>query len=590
MNKKLLFSMFAAITMLFVTSCTTEEPTADTANVRFALSKPQATQALSDGVGADLLVVAVYNSNGEEISHLRIEKDAFAGNTLTETVEFNLVKGQTYSIAFWAQTKGCGAYNYTDLRDIKVIDYATVVSNNEARDAFFGQVLDYTVTDAATTVTLKRPFAQLNFLVAEDDYKAAEAQGVAIAQSKVLVKELAAGFNALTGDVTGTAAADVEFALANIPTETVQLDVDGDGTLENYKHLSMNYVLANGATSAISDVTFTLTSAGSDIEIFSANTPLQRNWRTNVIGSLLDPATFTVEIAPAYDNDLNWELDGLVTIAEGVQELKGELLLTSPAGMQWLATELAKAENNGFQGKTIKLMADVDFENTNWEPIGTTVTTGFKGTLDGQGHTIKNLKAENNLSYGNGFFGTLLGGAVIKNITFENAAVQRRSTKPYSGNVYGIVAGYAYGTVTFENVHVINSEITGFGKVGGILGMAADPNGVTTFKNCSVVDTKINGHYNCGGLMGLAINPTVMTDCFTNATWTPDANNTTYTFEELNTTLADDESVVVKGTYMVAGNWRYAAWGLYYTDQYYSEKYTEAGYQLADGLCHNTID
>lgn len=126
------------------------------------------------------------------------------------------------------------------------------------------------------------------------------------------------------------------------------------------------------------------------------------------------------------------------------------------------------------------------------------------------------------VGYGNGFFSNLVGGSV-RNITFDRAKVSRYGVNnANNGNCYGIVSGYAYGAVAFENVHVTNSIIKGYGKVGGIVGMAADKNGISSFTNCSVTDTEIRGCYNCGGVIGLAQNLVTLKDCTTDkVAWTP---------------------------------------------------------------------
>lgn len=168
---------------------------------------------------------------------------------------------------------------------------------------------------------------------------------------------------------------------------------------------------------------------------------------------------------------------------------------------------LAKLVNTGnnFSEKTIKLASDIVLSGLNWTPIGGSGKR-FSGTFDGLDHTISSMKAVNNVDYGNGFFGDT-SGATIKNISFERAFVSRYSSLAYSGNVYGIVAGYAYGETLFENVHVSDSRISGYGKVGAILGMAADPGDLkTTFINCSVSNVDMYGVYDVGGLAGLVLN------------------------------------------------------------------------------------
>ncbi len=589
MNKKLLLGLFAAVGMLFATSCSQDEPTADTA-VRFSLKAPAATTPFGDGTGANYLVWAVYDNAGNELTTLSGAKDAFASG-LTETVSLQLTKGQTYTVAFWAQNKECGAYDYTDLENIQIVDYATVVANNEARDAFYGAVKVTVTGDFTEAVELKRPFAQLNFAVPTTEWDAAATAGITLSQSSVTVSDVAAGFNALTGSVTGTSTA-ATFALAALPTSDILIDVDGDGTEETYKHLSMNYILANdvtegGKNSALADVEFTFTTNAADIVIASPATPLQRNWRTNVIGSLTNTAEFTVVLDPDFDGGYDWTLEGIEHIADGVIKKDGKYHLLAKAGLDWLNQEVTAG--NTFAGKTVVLMADIDMADAgNWTGIG----GSFNGTFDGQGHTIKNMSALNAYNYGNGFFTNVVSGT-IKNITFDNATVSKQNPPAYGGNVYGIVAGYAYGTVTFENVHVTNSLIAAFGKVGGILGMAADPGtSVTTFKDCSVTNTTIAGVYNTGALAGLTLNVVAISGCTVEGIkWLNPTVAQGYEYVTLNTTRQDDANIKIDGKYWDGKNgWYYATNALYYNEFFYAvDAYTEEGLGI-DGRPHNTID
>lgn len=171
--------------------------------------------------------------------------------------------------------------------------------------------------------------------------------------------------------------------------------------------------------------------------------------------------------------------------------------------------EFAETVNGGksFSGLTVNLAADIDLSGVDWTPIGS--TNRFEGTFDGQGHSIKNLTSSLDSSirtqYGNGLFGDVTGGATIKNLIVDNAYVYDEVKD--KGNVYGIVCGYAYGNVTFDNITVMNSRVEGFGKVGAILAMAADPGTtVTTVKNCKVINTTIKAAYNCAYFVGCAQN------------------------------------------------------------------------------------
>ena len=130
-----------------------------------------------------------------------------------------------------------------------------------------------------------------------------------------------------------------------------------------------------------------------------------------------------------------------------------------------IAFEKDVNSGNTYAGKTVILGADIDLLNMEWTPIGT--GNGFKGTFDGNGKTIKNLKITGNKSTV-GLFANTYDGE-IKNLTVENANVCGRL------NV-GVVAGNPY-TSKYTNVKVIGHvEVNGFSYVGGVGGKNAYAN------------------------------------------------------------------------------------------------------------------
>ncbi len=314
MKKQFILGIFAAVSLLFAASCTPEEPCATNGGVRITLNKPRAaTETTSDGTKNTILAYTVYDKGGVAIAELSgVNNNAFNG-TLSETVDMKLVKGQEYTIVFWAQNGACTAYNYSDLKNI-TIDYDKLAGNSEDNDAFFGAITVVVSNQSGQlneTVTLRRPFAQLNFAVTETEYATVLAAQAQVTESKVEVKELATGFNAMTGAITGTAIKNFAFDFSAIPTEGFSL-TDATGTETAYKRLSMNYLLVNdgstqGDAGALTDVKFTLKTNHNDIVIESTSTPLQRNYRTNVLGSLLNPAQFTVIVDPIYADTINME-------------------------------------------------------------------------------------------------------------------------------------------------------------------------------------------------------------------------------------------------------------------------------------------
>ena len=125
-----------------------------------------------------------------------------------------------------------------------------------------------------------------------------------------------------------------------------------------------------------------------------------------------------------------------------------------------LLAALAKAVNDGdgndYAGYTIKLTKNIDLNGNEWTPIGTKGTFNvFKGTFDGNGATISNLKISG------GSYVALFGetsGATIKDLTV---------TGEVSGeDVAGIVAKATDTTIT-NCVNKVNVTATA-GKAAGI--------------------------------------------------------------------------------------------------------------------------
>ena len=246
--------------------------------------------------------------------------------------------------------------------------------------------------------------------------------------------------------------------------------------------------------------------------------------------------------------------------------------------------ESLKADEK-YQTKKVALLSDYDLQKIVWEPL-----TTFKGTFDGGNHTIKNLNIKNDLAYGNGFFKDVRDGAVIKDVKFENATISRKSSteKHYSGNVYGIVVGYAYGNVELNNVSVISSTITGYGKIAPLIGMAADKNGTTKITNCTIKANTIKAAYNAANIIGLAQNEVLLKDnVIENNEWIKDQ---TVVYTELDTTLVKDNTIIVKGLYMKYESdgdvYYYSAWGKAYNDYKNVDDELKSGGKLV-GFSHN---
>ncbi len=268
--KKLFLFAVAAFAML-ATSCSKDanvvEPSNEEVTVSFMVNAPEmATRTIADGTTATDLHYAVY-SNGEYLQQLSGVKNDF---NLSATLKFKLVDGMTYDFIFWAQNPQA-PYSFDTANKKVTVDYASMLSNNEKNDAFFGVLNGVTVNGGMQqSVDLYRPFAQLN--IAAADYEEAKKSGINVTETSVTLKTYT------TLDLTdGTVADEVEatYALNNILTEEFAT---------GYKWLSMNYILVD--SKELVNVTFN-TDDTKVAEKTWANVPVQRNYRTNIVGNIL---------------------------------------------------------------------------------------------------------------------------------------------------------------------------------------------------------------------------------------------------------------------------------------------------------------
>lgn len=296
----------AALTLLAV-SCNkeqvTEVPDGQTVDVTFTAALPgeMATKAIGDGQTAKKLYVSVYE-NDDEKTKLDLDKTATFTDLKTQ-VTFSLVKGKTYNFVFWAQAAEGAPYDVTDLKNIK-ISYEGAEANDEKRDAFYATRKELKVNGALTeTIKLYRPFAQVNFGTA--DYEAAVAAGVEPVKSVFTATDVATVFD--TFEAEGKEAKDVvTFTESALPGETLVTKA-GD-----YKWMTMNYILPMGKQDAkhISNVTAEfIPETGITVKASSPQTPVQNNYRTNILGNLLtSQVIFNIEIVPIFnepDNDID---------------------------------------------------------------------------------------------------------------------------------------------------------------------------------------------------------------------------------------------------------------------------------------------
>lgn len=503
MNKKLLKSFAAAAMSVLAIACAKEQVgpgEGAMVEATFSVDVPGVigTKA-GEGTKATKLYYQVFDAVGAPVTGLPMQVKDIHGST---TVNFQLIKDQTYNFVFWAQTAEAGYYTVTDLRTITA-NYEGKNSNDENFDAFFAVEKAITINGPITkTVTLKRPFAQIN--VATTDVLKAGETTVNVdftgATSAVTVKDVPTVFSPLTDELSSPVNA-LQFASAAIPGGNFAVT----GSTETYKYLAVNYVFAP-VDGTVYDVEAALNVAGKDVTVKVPSVPAKRNYRTNIYGNLLTTtADFNVEIDPGFAGDENMEMwDGS---ADAVTEVDGVYEIKNAAQLAWVSQQVNSGATT-FSGKTVKLVDDIYLGGKSWTPIGTVVRTpsvAFYGTFDGNGKTIHDLNASDNTPEHStaGLFGSVVS-ATIKDLTIENAIVK-------SNHYAGVICGFSEGESKILNCKVSNVSVTSApeligakwdngDKVGGIAGyiVSAEVSG------CTVDNAAIQGYRDLGGIVGYA--------------------------------------------------------------------------------------
>ena len=192
-------------------------------------------------------------------------------------------------------------------------------------------------------------------------------------------------------------------------------------------------------------------------------------------GNFLGAGTLTIQAnMPAAIASL-FTIEGSNTLSVDIIDGDGETKVAT-------ADEFVKIGKNP-TGKFI-LTADIDMDGKDFKGF----TSDFSGTIDGQGHKVKNLKVEFDGDNEKGVFYKTVS-ATIKNIAFENMQVLGHGTKRI-----GLV-GNALGT-TFEQV-AVTGKVDGDDNVALLAGHAEN----VTIKNC-YVSGEVVAAMQAGGFIG----------------------------------------------------------------------------------------
>lgn len=489
--------------MLFATSCSQDEllnepTTGDYVNAKFTISTPEgigtrAAVNVGEGTTVNYVACAVYDATGEEMPNLRQYRPI---TNKTAEYSIRLVKGQAYRVAFFAYYgEDNGISDYYDMQYLTDIKIKDAKSNIEHRDAFTNYV-DVTAQESMKAVekpvTLYRPFAQLNLGSYAEDVEAARQAGVEVTKSKITVSNVYTTFNAYDNEVAGETS-EVTFLMNEIPGQDLSVDMDNneDTPDKTFEYLALNYLLVGdaGSEKTLTDVTFEWQTADNKTNnpatVFK-NIPVQRNYRTNIIGYLLtNPAVFNITIDEKFETpDYNIVYAGgtaeypeeLETVLEQVSAEKNPVIKVATGSyVSWTtggthgSTPLIDATN------TVTETITIEGEGKNSVLVVDGAGVGSLRAANGAKLIVKNMTiVDNSVSYNEGAWELtyleFAGNLEFNNVTF-NSGIQLQT----EGSEAALNATFTNCTFITEEESVYSVWVS---------------DGTSTFSNCKFQGTR----------------------------------------------------------------------------------------------------
>ncbi|MBR2014540.1 MAG: hypothetical protein IJ998_03855 [Alistipes sp.] len=457
--KKFLLMAVVAFGML-ATACSKDEVAqpvvgGEESIVTFTVEAPvMATRAHGDGLTATQLSWAVYDKT-HNLLFQSSEPTVMSG--LTATVEIPFVNGMAYNILFWAEAEQSPySVEWANL-EVGYTNAAALVSNSEKYDAFYCYFTELGAVTGPVNedVELKRPFAQLN-IITNDATEAAQS-GLTVDQVSVEISEGCDKFNLADGEgIKAAAGTKITF------TNAAKLADD---------HLAVNYLFTGGQKSLV-NVTFAYTDSeakGGDASgsMEFASVPVQRNYRTNIVGSLLtSEGNFNIETKPGFDGEPGHEY-GVVSTAEAAQY----------------------ALDHAVPGTTIQLAEGVNYGTLYLRPSATNPSTKVIDWV-GNNYHYETLTVYDNVTIV-GAEGATVDAIKIEGGTYYNTPHSQSSTYPVMLSLIEL-KNFVVDGVTFTGKGGYDPQ--GYGNAINLSGNNIKVNGLTV-KNCILDNNDNNARF-----------------------------------------------------------------------------------------------
>ena len=177
--------------------------------------------------------------------------------------------------------------------------------------------------------------------------------------------------------------------------------------------------------------------------------------------------------------------------------------ISTAAQLAWYANLLSQKSN---QTKCAVLTNDIDLSAHTWNPIA-----NLKGTFNGQGHKVTNIKISESATDYIGLFGQVSNGGTVKNLIVADSSWDFSARTKYlhgiggvAGNVY---KGYLLNCGSTVSINAANTQNNQ--GVGCLAGTVSD----SGIANCYAKGDIIANKWQIGGLIGYVSNNKIL-NCY----------------------------------------------------------------------------
>lgn len=254
-------------------------------------------------------------------------------------------------------------------------------------------------------------------------------------------------------------------------------------------------VIPQDMTAGTRLLTFTAEKGGTSYGPFYYTLQNNAEWKAGYVYTY-DITVFHYGLEVQVSESINWNDGGTgsgnITLKDYTISDDGTYTVYTAEGLN----EWAKAANENLSTNCI-LMADIDLSGVDWEPIGNgNYYNRYNGILDGNGHTIRNLRQDGSYEYG-GFIGHIGTDGRVQNLTLSDVNINNTYLGRYPSEM-GAVTGYNEGTISNCEISGSVSQTSEYGNLGSLVG-----NNTGNIEYCRSSAT-IHGDENnyVGGLVG----------------------------------------------------------------------------------------